>query len=284
MFTAVLTIVTALALSISAQKGKNATTLAGYKTIDICEVSPATDEAAAIWRYSGFIAVWNEGAIATTGLAITDVLENKTGNTWLQAGSQAIVVNQQIAAGTTLLTATLFPYSFEGAALPGIIRNTANITITNHSGQGSTPFGPSPKATYSGPLQPAPCTLDDEGGCSYSQGYWGNKPDVVWPAPYSRDAQFFLSGLTWQQVLDTSGGGNGYFILAKQYIATVLNKANGAEISSGTQDTLDLATAWYNATTGTAAVACPANSSCGLQKDWGATLDGYIQANHCDDE
>ena len=35
-------------------------------------------------------------------------------------------------------------------------------------------------------------------GCTYTQGYWGNKPGVVWPDPYSRDAVFFLSGQTWQ--------------------------------------------------------------------------------------
>ncbi len=40
--------------------GVNGTTLAGYKTIDICTVDDAT------WRYSGEIAVWNEGVLPAT--------------------------------------------------------------------------------------------------------------------------------------------------------------------------------------------------------------------------
>ena len=39
---------------------------------------------------------------------------------------------------------------------------------------------------------------------------------------------FFLSGKTWYQVFWTKPAGNAYYILAKQYMAAVLNGLNGA--------------------------------------------------------
>lgn len=128
----------------------------------------------------------------------------------------------------------------------------------------------------------------DEGGCTYTQGYWGNKPGIVWPSSYSRDAAFYLSGQTWQQVLDTPVNvSQGYYQLAHQYIAAVLNKANGASVPSGVQDVLDLASAWFEENVPDA---CAASGSCGTQKDWAATLDLYNNGDypdgppHCGDE
>ena len=268
----------------SAGGGKAGTTLAAYKTIDICKVDDST------WRISGDIAVWNEGVVDTTGLHIVDTVQNKPGSqtTWTAvAGCNPaldITPAQQIPAGTTQLTATSFQYSCLSAPLQDYIRNSVVVTILNHSGSVGTPTGPNPKATWTGGDPPA-CTVSC--GCTYTQGYWGSKPNVVWPAPYDRNAQFFLSGMTWQQILDEpNAGGNGYFILAKQYIAAVLNQANGACVPSGVQDTLNLATDWLNANTqGTPrigngpgaipATGCYVGGSCGLQKDWGAILDDY---------
>jgi hypothetical protein len=45
---------------------QNGTTLAAVKTIDICDNGNGT------WTYSGEIAIWNQGAIDTLGLAIDD--------------------------------------------------------------------------------------------------------------------------------------------------------------------------------------------------------------------
>jgi hypothetical protein len=121
------------------------------------------------------------------------------------------------------------------------IRNVANVTILNHSNYAGTPYGPSPKATWTGGVPP-PCVQPLPGGCTYTQGYWGNKPGVVWPAPYDRNATFYLSGQTWQQALDTSVNvSQGYYQLAHQYIAAVLNEANGASVPSGVQDILNQA-------------------------------------------
>jgi hypothetical protein len=248
----------------AARSGVNATTLAGYKTIDICQVDDLT------WRYSGVISVWNEGAIDTLGFTINDFVEYKTGTKFVK-GFDVFVSYQpgEIPAGTTLATATTFQYSVDAAPLPGTIRNNASLTILNHSNYVGQAFGPNPKATYTGTIPPPACA--PSGGCSYTQGYWGNKPDVVWPEPYSRDAAFFLSGQTWQQVMDTPVNvSQGYYQLAHQYIAAVLNVANGAGAPQGIQDTLALATTWLGAN---GPGACTANGSCGTQKDWAATLD-----------
>lgn len=243
--------------------GSNGTTLAGYKTIDICSVNATT------WRYSGVISVWNQGAINTSGFKITDFIEYKTGTKWIKGFDVPVMYSGEIPAGTTQLTALTFPYSVDAAPLVGTIRNNASLTILNHSGSLGKPYGPNPKATYTGTIPPPPCVQPQ--GCTYTQGYWGSKPDVVWPGPYSRDTVFFLSGQTWQQVMDTPVNvSQGYYQLAHQYIAAVLNQANGAYVPEGVQDTLNLASPWLAAN---GPSACTANGSCGLQKDWAATLD-----------
>lgn len=256
--------------------GKNGTTLAAYKTLDICRVDHDT------WRYSGVIAVWNEGAVDTQGFTINDFIEHKVGKKWVKAFD--VFVNYQpreIPAGTTQETALTFPYRYDGAPLSGAIRNNAKLTILNHSGRLGQPFGPNPKATYSGPMPPPPCAPE---GCVYTQGYWKNHPDD-WPSGYHPDDAFFSSGKTWLGVLETPAGGNAYYILAHQYIAAVLNKANGASVPPGVQTTLDLATAWFNSY---GPGDCASGGSCGLQKDWAKVLDLYNNGQypggppHCD--
>lgn len=251
------------AMAQEVQNGQNGTTLAAYKTLDICTVDDG------IWRYSGVIAVWNEGVQDTSGLKIEDVIQNKTGKQWLNALYPDVFVSGEIPAGTTKLTATSFPYSIEAGSLAGAIRNSATVTILNHSGQLGKAFGPSPKATYSGTMPPPPC---DPIGCVYTQGYWGNKSGVVWPSPYSRESQFFTLADTWQMVMDTSvAGGNAYYQLAHQYIAAVLNKASGAPVPSAIDQTLALATSWFDSSS---PGQC-GGSACGTQKAWAEVLDKY---------
>ncbi|SOY63911.1 exported hypothetical protein [Cupriavidus taiwanensis] len=246
--------------------GQSGTTLAATKTLDICAV-PATGN----WRYSGVVSIWNQGAIDTVGLTIDDWIQNKvSGPNFLDVYHALYATGTVIPAGTTQLTALTFPYSYDGAPLSGTIRNIARVKILNHSGSLNTPTGPEPKFTFVGDVQPCPMS----GGCVYTQGYWGNKPDVAWPLPYSRSAPFFNSGLTWQQILDTPAGGNGYFILGVQYIAAVLNQASGAAVPAGIQSVLSDAQSFFSGTS-TPDVACPAANSCGTQKTWGGTLDSY---------
>ena len=126
-------------------------------------------------------------------------------------------------------------------------------------------------------------------GCTYSQGYWGNKPGVVWPAPYNRPDPFYNSGLTSQGIRDDPPRGNGYIILGKQFIAASLNAANGATVPAVIQDILNQAAAWFTTVT-TPAEACPRSNSCGAQKAWGKILDDYNNGiypggpPHCPDD
>ena len=271
----------------TAMAASNGTTLAASKTVDICKIDEAS------WRYSGEIAVWNSGAVATQGLIITDCIENKVGpGAFTQHYCQGIVPGQspaQIPPGTTQQTALLYRYSVEGAPLSGTIRNSAQLTITNHSGSLGKPKGPNPKATYSGLIPPPFCSNDVEGGCVYTRGYWGHKPGVVWPAPYDRTAQFYFSGATWATAVEAPGAGNGYWILAPQFIAAVLNKAKGAALPSGVSSIIDQAALWFNNASHVPSI-CSAGGSCGIQKTWAALLDSYNNGiypggpSHCGDE
>ena len=87
--------------------------------------------------------------------------------------------------------------------------------------------------------------------------------------------------MTWLQALDPSqtSGSNGYYNLSHQYIAAVLNLANGACVPAGIQTLLDDATLFFT-NNGTAAATCPQPSSCGLQKTWAATLETYNEGTY----
>lgn len=264
--------------------GQNGTTLAAAKTLDICVKSDGQ------WLYSGEVSVWNSGSIDTKGFEIRDHIQNKnSGPTWTDRYWQTIGSGDIIPAGTTQLTALSYPYSFSAAPLSGTIRNVADVVITNHSGYITDPvtyFGPSPKATYTGPMPPPKC--EEPKGCTYTRGYWTSKPGVVWPAPYSRDQIFYYSQQTTQQVLETPAGGSGYYILAAQFIAARLNKATGAYVPSGVNDVLVASDKWFNDPVHVPSF-CDAKGSCGDQKAWGKILDDYNNGiypdgpGHCDE-
>lgn len=121
----------------------------------------------------------------------------------------------------------------------------------------------------------ADCTCPPK-GCVRTQGYWGNKPDVEWPKGHDRDAQFFQSGLSWQEVLDRPVRGDAYFILAHQYIAAVLNLASGASAPNSVRSVILAAGAWFaGATPGTCL-----RGACQLQRSWAAILDEYNNGDH----
>jgi len=277
--------------------GKSTTagaTLQASKTIDICDTGTTDVNGNPIWVYSGEVSVWNEGVAATQGLKIYDCIQQKNLSgpnfTDRYCATLTDLGAVTIPGFTPAESAITFPYSFTNLALGRVIRNDAKVTITNHSAHIGTPYGPEPKATYTGTVPPPLCFVPC--GCSYTQGYWGNKPGVVWPNGFDRNNLFFNSGLTWQQLLDASAGGNGYIILAKQYIAAALNAANGActpEGIFGPGGTFALAESFFSGTT-TPDAACPLSNSCGLQKTWGQILDDYNNGlypggpAHCGDE
>ncbi|MDX2136158.1 MAG: SdrD B-like domain-containing protein [Saprospiraceae bacterium] len=140
-------------------------------------------------------------------------------------------------------------------------------------------------------------TNEEDGGCTLTQGYWKTHSKYG-PAPYDptwalqgEDTPFFLSGKTWYEVLWTPpSGGNGYYILAHQYIAARLNFLNGASSTQQVTAAFNAATTLFNTYT-------PAQWS-GLPKSvkdqfisLASTLDQYnngiIGPGHCgggDDE
>ena len=104
----------------------------------------------------------------------------------------------------------------------------------------------------SGTIDTAVWTIDVnihcQDGCTLTQGYWKTHSSYG-PAPTDEawmllpdmdgdgviegpDESFYLSGQTWYAVFWTKPAGNAYYILAKQYMAAVLNGVNGASTTS----------------------------------------------------
>jgi len=93
-----------------------------------------------------------------------------------------------------------------------------------------------------------------EGGCTLTPGYWKTHSEFG-PAPYDNtwaqlpngaSTAFFLSGKTYYQALWTPPAGNVYYILARAYIATLLNQLNGASIPAAVLTAFNSATAIFN--------------------------------------
>jgi hypothetical protein len=120
----------------------------------------------------------------------------------------------------------------------------------------------------------ADCTCPPK-GCVRTQGYWGSKPDVLWPK-YDRHAVFYASGLSWQQVLDSPPRGDAYFILAHQYIAAVLNLAAGASAPNSLRSVVVAANIWFN----TAKPGVCVKGACPLQRAWASVLDEYNNGDY----
>ena len=126
--------------------------------------------------------------------------------------------------------------------------------------------------------------VDD--GCTLTQGYWKNHTEN-WPAGYDPD-DLFGTGTgseTWLAALTASSkGGNAYFILSQQYIAAVLNAANGAIVPANVQAAIDGAAAFF-------ASAPYGEAPTGATRDqliaWASLLDSYNNGlagvAHCDD-
>jgi hypothetical protein len=235
---------------------------AATTTIDVCH-----NEATGNWRYSGVVALSGralEGAIANVDYWI----QNQTS----PAGYSDKFKANRIEDGTMTVvdSGRLTRFSIETAALSvGTLQNVARITLIDPLAPTSPPL----KMEARLPVTEAVCGCPVPKGCVRTQGYWGNKPDVVWPSPYNRNATFFSSGLTWQQIMDTPpAGGNAYVILAHQYIAAVLNRAAGASAPTGLTTIISSATAWF--ASGTNLDTC-SGSECATQKNWAAILDTY---------
>jgi hypothetical protein len=273
--------------------GKNGTTLAAYKTLDICVRSDGD------WQYSGKFAIWNSGAILTQGIAAEDCIQKKVEGSQFEDVDTLCTTDfdpplAEVDPGTSEGTAVTYDYEIVGQALPGVdIRNSLYLSILNHSGSVGTPKGPNPKATWTGG-EPPPCAEEPPAQCVYTQGYWDNKPNVVWPSPYDRNALFYElinqpDPDTWQEVMSApNGSAPAYYQLAHQYIAALLNVASGAISPDGVEGpavTIALADAWFGSH-----VPADCTKGCGEQKDWAAVLTSFNEGKypngplHCGDE
>ncbi|MEN6536154.1 MAG: hypothetical protein ABFD89_21010 [Bryobacteraceae bacterium] len=131
-------------------------------------------------------------------------------------------------------------------------------------------------------------------GCTFTQGYWSNKPGVVWPASRPQQADlFFNSGLTYQQIMDQSvKGGNAYINLAHQYIAATLNVANGACAPQSVVDVIAASSGFFSGFDAGSYFCASNPKGCPLQVMWAGILADYNQGTgvyasnpgHCTDE
>ncbi|KAA9134165.1 hypothetical protein F3N42_01075 [Marinihelvus fidelis] len=144
-------------------------------------------------------------------------------------------------------------------------------------------------------------------GCTLTQGYWKTH-SAYGPAPYDEtwalvgeDTPFFLSGLSWHDIMWTPPrGGNAYIQLAHQWIAAYMNHLNEASSTPEVDDALangllvfEACEPWGQETTqgkgGKSKKPAP-GASCAVASDWqmrqwANTLDRYnngeIGPGHC---
>lgn len=288
-------------------RGQSGTTLAASKSLEICKNQDGS------WHYSGVISVWNEGAVNTEGLAISDCIEYKLGtdkkdpqckypvpssNISLMNPSDPNFVDGNIKAGTTATSAVGFKYYVDGAPLllgSSTIRNSAKVTITNHSGSLNKPFGPNPKYSFDNSTPIKDCS--PTGGCVYSQGYWKEHP-TKWPTGYAPTDIWFKAGVkeipgeTWLSAM-TPGPthNNGYWVLARQYVGAVLNKAKNNSAPPAVNTYINYAASFFLTHDPSYCNPPGGATACADAFTWATQLEafntgtgGYIQYPHCTDD
>lgn len=130
-----------------------------------------------------------------------------------------------------------------------------------------------------------------DGGCTYTQGYWknhssGKKFDAGWNDADigGPNATFYYSGKTWINLFNTAPKGNAYIILAHQFMAAKLNIENGA---SPAPAEYALAATFFNTPANTLSFAYSKATQDQL-KAWGLVLAGFNEGltgpGHCSDE
>lgn len=248
------------ALAQSAPKAAPAATT----TLDICH-----NTATGNWRYSGMVSLSGAAVRNGSAVGIDYLVQNKTSALGFADALRA----PPLADGAALPAADgrrLARFSVEAAPLLlGTLRSSAQIRIVDLLAPASAPLLLAPGSLFMASV----CGCEHPKGCTRTQGYWGNKPNLDWPGAHERGDIFFSSGLSWQDLFDTSSqGGNGYVILAHQYMAAVLNIAAGASAPASILAVLADARAYFNS--GATLDSC-ANSACETQKTWAGILDTY---------
>ncbi len=275
---AVLVIPLALGLIAQGAQAQNTAAPQAISLLDICH-----NELTGNWRYSGAVSVLTGAAPGKLAVNVDSWVQNKASDAgYLDAFKVDNLADLPLAQSAS--TATVVKFDAESAPLSlGTVRSNARVFVYDPANPASAPLAIETRANY----EAAVCGCQHPKGCVRTQGYWGSKPGVVWPAPYSRSASFFSSGLSWQQILDTPPkGGNAYLILAHQYIAAVLNRAAGASAPAALQAVIGNASTFFSS--GTNLDSC-SGSQCATQKNWAGILDTYNNGGypnappHCTD-
>ncbi len=147
-----------------------------------------------------------------------------------------VVVNAYDAPETFQYSAYVGPFEAPGECFDQSVPNTASFV----AGSGATGASIWIINVY------VPCDF----GCTLTPGYWKTHSQFG-PAPYDdtwaqigEDTPFFLSGLSYYEVLWAAPKGNAYYILAHAYIAAELNQLNGASFDAA-QAAFDEATVLF---------------------------------------
>lgn len=223
-------------------------------TFDVCE-----DAATGKWIYSGVVSLAG-AALLNSAAKVDYMVQNRVDGTGYQTSYGG--ATRPLASTVS----TVHGFSVEAPALTlGTMRGAAKVQLVDLA-------NPSRVTTFELVTAEAVCGCAPVKGCVRTQGYWGSKPGVIWPAPYSRDAFFFASGLTLQQILNAPVQGSGYLILAKQYIAAVLNYAAGASAPPSVINAINQASTFFSG--GTTPASC-GPGECQDQIALAAILDAY---------
>ena len=207
------------------------TGVATAKTIEVC-----IDAGAPAGTYT--IAVQDDASVA--GDVITDpvvLVPGQCGIAFFRPGADLSVAQVTLTA-TTDAGAGTFSFTcvddlsppFDGAFCVSGTAGAGNVVTAQANGfHGST-------VTFFFVLDPPP-----PAGCTFTQGYYKNKGNAL----IAGNTNFDGSGLSETQILNTPSGGNGYIILAKQYIAAKANIAGGAGITGDALIAYNAATAYF---------------------------------------
>jgi hypothetical protein len=172
----------------------------------------------------GRICVTNGGSVATQGLRIVDVVQIKTGGgAFMDYATQEVDVssNPVLDPGET----GCYDYEVKFTPVPGAqYKNTAQITITNHSGHLDEPFGPNP-SSGSFTIPETPTTVEEDASASVADVLTSNCASGITatptPAGTSTSFQFSASDLTFSQPSTGS--------TSRSYNVSVCNNAVGCD-------------------------------------------------------
>jgi hypothetical protein len=132
-----------------------------------------------------------------------------------------------------------------------LFTNTVSFTTTDDDNDTDESGSDTYTVTVEVPC-PQGCTLTQGYWRTHNDSFWGGAPtDETWELLGDADGdgsleaegeEFYLSGMTYFEVMWSAPRGNAYFNLAKQYIAAQLNMLDGADGSA-------ISTAFASATT-----------------------------------